>query len=122
MGEREIGGEGDWGMGRLGDGEIGGWGDWERVTEDTALPCPDFGNIHNSDATGLEIKGDRTAAKLSTTKTFVKFCNKLLGKSSLSAIGQETEPNHLHSLAVLENESNPCGAHFSPVQRCQLNT
>jgi hypothetical protein len=87
-----------------------------------ALPCPDFGNIYNSDATGLNIKGDRTAAKLSTTKTFIKFCNNLLGKSSLSAIGQETQPHNLHSLALLENESNPCGADFSPVQRCKLNT
>jgi hypothetical protein len=40
---------------------------------DTALPCPDFGNIHNSDATGFDIKGDRTAAKLPTQKHLLSF-------------------------------------------------
>ncbi|HAT14074.1 MAG TPA: hypothetical protein DGO89_11715 [Microcoleaceae bacterium UBA9251] len=64
---------------------------------------------------------DRTTAKLSTPNPNIKFCNKFVGKSSWSAIGPEARPQDLHSQALTENESNPCGVGFPPAQRCKLN-
>ncbi|WP_333463121.1 hypothetical protein, partial [Microcoleus sp. herbarium7] len=86
---------------------------------ETALPSPDFGNIHNSDATGFDIKTDCTTAQFSTFCLIVKFCNNFFGKSSLSAIGLLSQHRDRHSQPALGNESNPCGAGISPAQSGQ---
>jgi hypothetical protein len=65
---------------------------------------------------------DRTTAKLSTQITIIKFCNNLLGKSSLSSIELKAIPHNLHFHPQPENLSNPCGVSVPPAQTFKLNT